>query len=151
MLNLTKDGNVLKKVPAGAQFTLPSGDIVSPAYAGWKNSEYELSEAPIEPAAPPDPLADRKGMTLSFAQLMIGLVARDWISEEEGRGWLKGILPQRVEDLISTLPEAERFAATARATVPSQAYRLDPLVVLLAKSQGKTDEDLDEFFRSYAK
>jgi hypothetical protein len=54
MLNLTKDGEVVKTVPAGAQFTLPNGDIVSPAYEGWSDGEYTLVEAPIEPE--PEPL-----------------------------------------------------------------------------------------------
>ena len=55
MLNLTKDNAVIQSVVPGSQFSLPNGDVVSPAYAGWSNGEYTLVEAPIEPPVPPAP------------------------------------------------------------------------------------------------
>jgi len=39
----------------GSQFTLPNGDVVSPAYAGWSRGSYSLVEQPMpepEPALP---------------------------------------------------------------------------------------------------
>ena len=48
MLNLTEGGLVIQSVWPGTQFTLPNGDVVSPAYAGWESGAYALVEAPPE-------------------------------------------------------------------------------------------------------
>lgn len=53
MLNLTEDGVVIQTVQPGAQFTLPNGDVVSPAYAGWESGDFALVEAPPAPPTPP--------------------------------------------------------------------------------------------------
>jgi hypothetical protein len=105
----------------------------------------------LEPLTPEQELAaSRAAMSLTFAQLLIGLVAEAWITEAEGEAWLTGILPSSALDLIATLPEAERFAAKARTARPSVILRNDPLVNALAEAQGKTPDDLDAFFTAYA-
>ena len=144
MLNLTKGEDFIKKVLAGAQFTLPNGDVVSPAYEGWGNGEYTLVEAPIEPALEPGP--EPVPASMSFAQLMIGLVTEKWITEAEGNQWLMGGLPAAVLDVIATLPPDQQFAARARATRPSEVLRNDPLVNALGTNQ----EEIDRFFRTYS-
>ena len=101
-------------------------------------------------AALPTDAELRAGMSLSFAQLLIGLVTEGWITEAEGDGWLAGTLPAPVLALIATLPAGQQFAAKARAIRPSQVVRLDPLVGLLAAAQGKSDSDMDTFFATYA-
>lgn len=93
---------------------------------------------------------DRQSMTLTFAQLLIGLVAEGWITEAEGEAWLAGTLPAAVLAVIGTLPAQAQFAAKARAARPSVVERLDPLVVALAAAQGKTEAQIDAFFTSYA-
>ena len=55
MLNLMEGEAVVKTVAPGGQFSLPNGDVVSPAYAGWSNGEYTLVEAPVVPPTPPVP------------------------------------------------------------------------------------------------
>lgn len=92
----------------------------------------------------------RPTMKLSFAQLMIGLVAENWMSEADARLWLTGTLPPMVQVAISLLPVEHQFAATARASRPSEIVRTDPLVELMAMSQGKTAEDVDTFFLLHA-
>ena len=92
----------------------------------------------------------RKSMTLSFAQLLIGLVTEAWITESEGEAWLSGSLPAAVLALISTLPVSARFAARARAARPSVIERSDPLVSALGAAQGKSDAEIDAFFTTYA-
>ena len=87
---------------------------------------------------------------LSFAQLLIGLVAEGWITEAEGDAWTNRQLPAAVSDLIAGLPKAQRFAARTKAKLPSVVLRNDALVVALAARQGKTPEQLDDFFRKYA-
>lgn len=92
----------------------------------------------------------RKSMTLTFAQLLIGLVAQGWITEAEGEAWLAGTLPAAVLAVIATLPAPAQFAAKARAARPSIIERSDPLVAALGAAQGKTDTELDAFFTTYA-
>lgn len=94
--------------------------------------------------------AARAALKLSFAQLMIGLVTEAWITEAEGEAWLAGTLPTAVLTIIGTLPVEQQFAAKARAIRPSEVLRNDPLVVSLGASAGKTPEELDDFFRTYA-
>lgn len=93
--------------------------------------------------------AARATMSITFAQLLIGLVSEGWITEAEGEAWLEGRLPAQVLALIATLPPQQRFVAKARASRPSEVLRSDPLVGLLAAVQGKTDDDIDAFFSKY--
>jgi len=88
--------------------------------------------------------------SISFAQLIIGLVTEQWISRQEGEAWLQGILPSQVQMLISTLPEDQQFVAIARASRPSVIMRNDPLVDTLAALQQKTPEEIDQFFITYS-
>ena len=97
------------------------------------------------PPAPPVIIHD-----LSFAQLLIGLVTEGWITEAEGESWLVGTLPDPVLGVIATLPTNQRFAAKARASRPSNVERADPLVGALSAAEGKTPEELDEFFFTYS-
>lgn len=92
----------------------------------------------------------RSSLMLSFAQLLIGLVAEGWITEAEGKAWLAGTLPAAVNGLIDQLPADQQFAAYARATRPTEVLRLDPLVVALAQSAQKTPEEMDQFFLTYS-
>lgn len=94
--------------------------------------------------------AFRESASLTFTQLLIGLVTEQWITQAEGTAWLAGTPPAPVTALIAQLPASERFAAFARATRPSEVLRRDPLVVQLGQLQGKTPEELDTFFRTYS-
>lgn len=87
---------------------------------------------------------------LTFAQLLIGLVAEGWISEADGEGWLGGTLPGPVIALIGSLPAEQQFPAKARALRPSEVLRNDPMVVMLGALQGKTPAELDAFFVKYS-
>lgn len=42
MLQLKQNDKVIQSVPTGAWFSLPNGDVVSPAYAGWSSRGYLL-------------------------------------------------------------------------------------------------------------
>lgn len=87
---------------------------------------------------------------LTFAQLLIGLVTEQWITEVEGEAWLAGTLPAAVLTVINTLPAEQRFIAKARATRPSEVLRSDPLVQALGAAENKTPAELDIFFQTYA-
>jgi hypothetical protein len=88
--------------------------------------------------------------SISFAQLLIGLVTEQWITEAEGEGWLAGTLPMAVLLVIDSLPTGARFAAKARAIRPSEVLRSDPLVAAMGTAAGKTEAEIDTFFRTYA-
>lgn len=152
MLNLMHDGEIVQAVAEGSTFRLPNGDTVSPAYAGWDNGAYALEEAPEAPAPTPEDVTQeaRASMRLSFAQLMIGLVAEGWLTEADALLWLTGVLPSQVQVTISLLPVEHQFPATARASRPSEVVRTDPLVEMMALAQGRTAEELDAFFQTYA-
>lgn len=85
---------------------------------------------------------------ITFAQLLIGLVAEGWIMEAEGDAWLTGTPPAPVLALIGQLPAEQRFAAKARAIRPSVVLLSDPLVQALGAMQGKS-ADLPAFFNTY--
>lgn len=108
----------------------------------------DMTTAGVEtlPANLPAPVPQE----MSFAQLLIGLVTEGWVTEAEGDAWTNRQLPAAVNDLIAGLPQAQRFAARTRAKLPSVVLRNDPLVVALAAQQGKTPEELDQFFRAYS-
>jgi hypothetical protein len=105
---------------------------------------------PEEIAALPGPQPEPVPASISFAQLMIGLVSEGWITTAEGEAWLTGTLPEPVLALIATLPKAQQFAAKARALRPTLVERTDPLVSALGAAQDKTDAQLDKFFHTYA-
>lgn len=100
----------------------------------------------VAPPPPPAPVPTE----ITFAQLMIGLVTEQWITEAEGEGWLTGALPLAVLTVIDSLPEAQRFAAKARALRPSEVLRADALVAAMGAAAGKTEAEIDAFFTTYA-
>lgn len=88
---------------------------------------------------------------LTFAQLLFGLVTENWITEAEGTAWLVNrTLPAPVEALISSLPANQQLLVRARALQPTEILRADPMVQAMGAAQGKTSEELDQFFRTYA-
>ena len=133
-------------------FTATIGGVewqnITPASHMWAEVQDRIAggEEVVDLTGPqPDPIPQQ----ITFAQLLIGLVAEGWITEAEGEAWLEGRIPAAAEALIATLPEGQRFAARARASRPSTVLRNDPLVIALATSQGHAD-DLDGFFATYA-
>jgi hypothetical protein len=107
----------------------------------------QMNPLPYEaPPPPPEPVP----RSMTFAQMLIGLVTETWITEAEGEAWLQGVVPTAVSTLIATLPVEQRFAALARATRPTEVLRQDSLVLALGAAEGKTAEEMDDFFRTYA-
>lgn len=97
------------------------------------------------------PVAQRPDLSLSFAQLMIGLVKEAWITEAEAEAWLAGTLPAALLAVIDTLPEDQRFPVKARAIRPSEVLRNDPIIAAMGFAAGKTEADIDAFFLTYGK
>lgn len=114
------------------------------AQIGWDI----VDSIPVEPPKKP---VEAYIPDLTFAQLLIGLVTVGWITEAEGEAWLIGTVPEAVNAVLSQLPAEQRFAAKARAVRPSIVKRDDPMVEALGQLQGKTKEELDQFFLTFAK
>ena len=106
----------------------------------------EVTQIEIEGNGPTIEVPQTRQIT--FAQLLIGLVEEQWITEAEGDAWLTGTLPAPVLNLIGQLPAQYRFRAKARAIRPSIVLLNDPLVQQLAAAQNKTAE-LPAFFNTY--
>jgi hypothetical protein len=106
----------------------------------------EVTQIEIEGNGPTIEVPQTRQIT--FAQLLIGLVAEGWITEAEGEAWLTGTPPAPVIALIGQLPAGQRFAAKARAVRPSIVLLSDPLVQALGAMQGKSAE-LPGFFNTY--
>lgn len=139
-----ENGKVVNASIAKEGQDIPAGWVASSeAQIGWD----VVDGVPVAPA-PVAPVIVVPNLT--FAQLMIGLVTEGWITEAEGEAWLTGALPAGVLSLISTLPAGQQFAAKARAARPSVVLRADPLVGSLGAAQGKTPEQIDAFFTTYA-
>lgn len=132
-------------VPDHILASYPEGTIEVPLKPGADFDWIEGEWRPVPPAPLPVP------QSLSFAQLLIGLVAEGLLSAADARAWRdRTALPAQVQALIATLPPEQQFAAETRAMAPSAVLRSDPLVQMLAAAQGKSPEQLDDFFRAYA-
>lgn len=115
----------------------------------WDNRKRVVREWRQEDGPPPGP--QRETMSLTPPQLFAGLASEGWITEAEARAWAKdNILPQAALNVIASLPEDLRFTAEARLYRLSEARRNDPLVAALAAKQDITEDELDEFFVTYA-
>lgn len=122
----------------------PDGATVVPQKPGQFYDWDGVDWVAVAPPPPPVPTS------ISFAQLLIGLVTETWITEPEGEAWLAGTLPNAVLLVIDGLPADQRFAAKARALRPSQVLRSDPLVAAMGTAAGKTEAEIDAFFQTYA-
>lgn len=139
------------KTQSGYRATIDGMELFIPDAQGnrhWQMVQDAIAEGATvtveEPPAPPVP-------NLSFPQLLIGLVTEGWITTEEGRAWRDRVaLPKQVSDLISQMPAEQQFAVETRAFAPSEVLRTDPLVAAMGAAAGKTEVEMDDFFRKYA-
>jgi hypothetical protein len=162
MLNLMYKGESVLMTSPGTTFTLPNGDTVTPAYEGWSNAAgYSLVAVQPEPQPVPTPEElleiERFSMELSFAQFLVALEERGWITEEEAGAWLRAeALPVAVQGIIDGLPGVdpktgvnERLRAYARALRPSVIKRSNPLLLMMANARQVPAEEVDDIFRFY--
>lgn len=101
-------------------------------------TEAEIAAMQAQPE-PPLPM-------ITFAQLIIGLVSNQFITEAEGEAWLAGTLPAAVLAVIAQLPPEMRFAAKARALRPSQVDPNDQLVGALCAARNLSAAQKRQFF-----
>ena len=134
MLNLLKNGEVIRQVYPGRRLDRPEDKItVTPAEVGWSFGDYELVEAPPPPEPePPTPEEIRANMfPLTARQLRLGLVAA-------------GILPSQVDAAIAAIPDEQAKAvAEIEWEYASQFERNHPLIVQIGTALGLTVEQID--------
>jgi len=148
MDNITQTENGYQVTIGGQAMSVPN----DPANEDYQRVQKAIAGG-MKLTVPPGPDAEklRKVMTLSFAQLLIGLVKMSWITEAEGEAWLSGnALPAEVLTMIAGLPADMQFPAKARALRMTNAVRMDPLVLALAGVRRISPEDMDTFFTTFA-
>lgn len=108
---------------------------------------------PAYVAPTPDPDEARAAMQITRRQVMIGLAAEGLISAQEAvAAATTGAAPAQIEAIFAAMPEPQQ--TTARITWGSftVAYRLDPMIPLIAAAANPPLDDaaLDAFFTTYA-
>lgn len=126
MLNLLRNGEVIRQVVPGSSFTYGL-DTTSPAYAGWDNGEYELVEAP--PAPEPEPPTPEE-----LRALMPPLTSRQF--------WLAANTLGITEDLLVAATDDTEVIIEIRKS--TEFHRMYDSVVMLAPLMGITPEQLDD-------
>ena len=132
-------------IPGGCVEVAPP-EIPEGMMAVWQGDQWSLFAVPSDDQPPPPPVTVPGAIT--FVQLLIGLVAKQWITEAEGEAWANGAMPAGLLALIGQMPEEHRFPAKMRALRATTVPRQDPLVIMMATALGKED-DLDAFFTTY--
>lgn len=135
------DGVVESVILAEEGFTLPGKTLVEAETAGpgWLYADGEFSPPPPPPPAIPESV-DRR-------QILTGLALVGWITEAEAEAALTiGARPAAVDAVINALPEDQRFHARMKWAGFKNAYRDDDMVAALAAIEGKTAQEIDEFF-----
>ncbi|MDP2062400.1 MAG: hypothetical protein Q8J98_04760 [Phaeovulum sp.] len=159
MLELRQDGLALALVPEGGWVTLPNGDRVSPAVAGWSNADgfalVAAPEAAAEALSLPEPTAEERRAALpplSRRQVFIGLVASGLATAQEVLAIsASGTVPAVIEAAFAAMPEPQQSYARITLAEFTVAQRLDPTTLLLQAAAGLTDAELDAFFVEFAK
>ncbi|MDP1669638.1 hypothetical protein [Phaeovulum sp.] len=161
MLELRDNGKLVQMVAEGGWVTLPNGDRLSPALAGWSNGDGLSLVAAPEPtteggALPlPEPTAEeRRGAlpALSRRQVFIGLVASGLATAQEVLAIsASGTVPAVIEAAFAATPEPQQSYARITFAEFTVAQRLDPTTLLLQAAGGLSDAELDAFFVEFAK
>lgn len=145
IINIIQTPQGYRATVDGTEWSIPD----APGNRHWQMVQDAIAEGAAvtieQPPKAPVPAS------ISFAQLLIGLVSEGWITAAEGRAWRDRVaLPAQVQAVIASLPVEQQFAAETRALAPSEVLRNDPLVLALSFAANKTIEELDDFFYTYS-
>ena len=142
------DGTFVADLGFGPYHVIPDDAVAPAGLWDWAVGEAARLGDDLQLEPPPPPPVVTVPASISFVQLLIGLVAEQWITEAEGEAWMNGTLPAGLLALIGQLPEEHRFPAKMRALRATTVPRQDPLALMMATALGKED-DLDAFFTTY--
>jgi hypothetical protein len=124
--------------------------------AGWievATAPADLRRARVENGAvvevdeEPDIEAARARMRITRRQMILALVAVEWITPEEAlAAATSGAAPAALEALLAGMPAAEALAARITWAAMTEADRAHPLVAALGAARELTDAEIDAFF-----
>lgn len=90
--------------------------------------------------------AARRATSLDKSELLIRLVVAGVLTPTEAEDAAAGAIPDRMAELMSSLPPDAQMAARIKWRTDSQISRSHPVIVAAAYGLGITDEVLDEIF-----
>lgn len=138
---IIENGVVVNVAEAKAAFAASMGWVkIDPlAGIGWAYDGETFTPPP-----PPTPTVPE---SVDRRQILTGLALVGWITEAEAEAALTvGARPAAVDAVINALPEDHRFHARMKWAGFKNAYRDDDMVAALAVIEGKTPQEVDEFF-----
>jgi hypothetical protein len=101
---------------------------------------------------PPAPIPEPVPESISFRQLVLGLLGSGFITAEQALAAAETrARPPQLEAIIGTLPEDAALAARITWATMSEARRSDPLFAALIAAGHATAEQVDELFRQAAR
>jgi hypothetical protein len=97
---------------------------------------------------PPAPVPEPIPASISFRQLILGLLGSGFITAEQALAAAETrARPPQLEAIIATLPDDAALAARITWATMSEARRADPLFAALIAEGHATAERVDELFR----
>lgn len=143
MLNLQKDGKIIAGVREGGRFTLPNGDVVSPALEGWRNEDgYEMVKAPVPEPVEPTIEDWRATAKTTRTRFVLAAKAAGLLSPEDALLAAKGGWPEAFSDALEGLPVDPTDAQIVWAAA-SEVHRNDPVLMALGAHLELSEEQLD--------
>lgn len=139
---IIENGIVTNVIEAGPDFEIPGKQIVDAGDAGigWSYSGGVFTAPEPTPAPVPASVTRR--------QILTGLAVVGWITEQEALAALTvGATPAAVDAVIAALPADQQFATRMKWAGFQSAFRDDEMVAALAALEGKTNLEVDGFFR----
>ena len=115
--------------------------------------DLAVEDLPWAMQPPPSPvlapmLADPVPATISFRQLVLGLLGSGFITSEQALAAAETrARPPQLDAIIATLPEDAALAARITWATMTEARRADPLFAVLVAAGHATAEQVDDLFR----
>lgn len=108
----------------------------------WNGSEFD---PPSDPGTEPPPVP----ASISATQFWLELPNWVAVTQAEALAGARGAaLPEAIENALVGLPSDDAFEARVRLARMGDVLRYDPLTIATAASLGKTEAELDDFFRA---
>lgn len=137
---LDNDGVVINTIVVDS-LPIPGRNLIEATEGGigW----HWDGETLTPPASPPLPVPQ----SLTYRQFILGLLEISFITEQEAVDAAARVIPAAIDAIFDTLPSSD--ATKARVTFKTMVTieRVNPLVSSIGTAIGKTEEELNDFFR----
>lgn len=155
-LALIKGGAVVNTVLEGGTFSLPSGDRVSPAVAGWSSEDGYKLVPYVEETTGTGPIVSDWVDTVEADRVLRARKARERTAEEARAAMppltprqfrlglvRNGMTPGQVTQALNSLPQPAKAEAEVEWEYATEFRRNHPFIATLMPSLGLTDEQVD--------